>query len=62
MSTKFRRDVLYNVAGLGVAGVCGILLNFLIGTLYDAAALGIFNQVFATYIIFAQFAVLGVSK
>lgn len=57
---KFTRDVLWNVASLGVAGVSGIVLNTLIGLIYSDAALGVFNQVFAAYIFFSQIAALGV--
>ena len=57
---KFQQDLLWNIGGLGVAGVSGVLLYFLIGDLYGAAALGVFNQVFAVYIFFSQFAVLGI--
>jgi O-antigen/teichoic acid export membrane protein len=56
----FSRDVVWNVASLGLAGVCGLAMNYVIGVTYDAAALGVFNQVFAIYIVFSQIAVLGV--
>jgi O-antigen/teichoic acid export membrane protein len=56
----FSRDVVWNVASLGLAGVCGVAMNYVIGVAYDAAALGVFNQVFAIYIVFSQLAVLGV--
>jgi O-antigen/teichoic acid export membrane protein len=57
---KFQRDVMWNIAGLGVAAVSGMALNTLIGAVYGAAALGAFNQVFASFIFFSQIAVLGV--
>lgn len=57
---KFSRDVAWNVVSLGVAGVCGILLNYLISVVYSPAALGVFNQVFAAYILFSQVAALGI--
>jgi len=56
---RFSRDVAWNVGSLAVAGGCGILLNYLIGVRFGAAALGIFNQVFAFYILFSQLAALG---
>jgi len=58
-SKRFARDVWWNVGSLAVAGLCGILLNVSIGIWYDPDALGIFNQVFAFYILFSQVAVLG---
>jgi O-antigen/teichoic acid export membrane protein len=59
-ASKFSRDVLWNVASLGIAGVCGIGLNYLIGEFYGAGVLGVFNQVFAAYLVFSQLAALGV--
>jgi O-antigen/teichoic acid export membrane protein len=56
---RFVRDVVWNVGSLAIAGVCGIVLNVLIGIYYGPEALGIFNQVFAFYILFSQVAVLG---
>jgi O-antigen/teichoic acid export membrane protein len=57
---KFTRDVQWNVAGLAVAGVCGVALSYLVGVVYGAAALGVFNLVFAAWIFFSQLAALGV--
>jgi O-antigen/teichoic acid export membrane protein len=57
---KFSRDVLWNVVSLGVAGVCGVLVNYLLGAIYGAAVLGVFNQVFAVYIVCSQLAALGI--
>jgi O-antigen/teichoic acid export membrane protein len=48
------------MAGFVVIGLCGIALNVVIGKFYDAAALGIFNQVFAAYIVFSQLASGGI--
>lgn len=58
-TSRFRRDVVWNMASLAVLGICGILLNLLVGVFYSPAVLGVFNQVFAAYILFSQFAVLG---
>jgi len=41
-------------------GLAGVGLNVVIGRYYDAAALGIFNQVFALYIVVSQFASFGI--
>jgi O-antigen/teichoic acid export membrane protein len=57
---QFSRDVAWNVTSLVVAGACGIVFNYLIGLVYDDAALGAFNQVFAGYIVASQEAALGV--
>lgn len=58
--SKFSRDFVWNVVALGVSGVLGIALNYLISEVYGAAALGSFNQVFAAYILFSQVAALGI--
>jgi len=56
----FSRDVVWNIASLGIAGVCGVAVNYLVGVVYGTAPLGVFNQVYAIYIVVAQLAVLGV--
>jgi O-antigen/teichoic acid export membrane protein len=52
--------VWWNVVALAAAGCLGILFNYLVGVVYGTAALGVFNQVFAVYVLFSQFAALGV--
>lgn len=60
-SGRFRRDVAWNVASLVVLAASGVALNVLIGDLYGPATLGVFNQVLAAYIFFAQLGVGGVN-
>jgi len=57
---RFLADWGANLASLGCLAVSGILINSVIVKYYDAAALGIFNQVFAVYILGSQLATLGV--
>ena len=57
---KFGQDVLWNMASLGVLAMCGVIMNVIIARWYDSAALGVFNQVYAAYVVFSQFAVAGV--
>lgn len=59
-AARMSRDVRWNIASLGIVGIGGILLNLLIADQYGAATLGVFNQVFAAYIFFSQFAAGGV--
>ncbi len=59
---KFQRDVLWNFGSLAILGVSGIALNVLIGAVYGASALGVFNQVVAAYIFFSQAAVGGIDR
>lgn len=56
----FSRDVWWNVVALGAAGVLGILLNYLVSAVHGAAALGVFNQAFAVYVVLSQLGALGI--
>ncbi|MCG8408114.1 MAG: oligosaccharide flippase family protein [Phycisphaerales bacterium] len=57
---RFNRDVLWNLGSLAILGVAGIVLNFVIGKYLGESALGVFNQVYAIYIVLSQLAVGGV--
>ncbi|MCA9244016.1 MAG: oligosaccharide flippase family protein [Phycisphaerales bacterium] len=59
-AARMSRDVRWNLGSLAIVGIGGILLNLLIADQYGEAALGVFNQVFAAYIFFSQFAAGGV--
>lgn len=59
LAGKLSQDILWNFASLAILGVSGVLLNVLIGVFYNAETLGIFNQVFAAYLLFSQFATGG---
>jgi O-antigen/teichoic acid export membrane protein len=54
------QGVLWNAASLVILGVSGVLINSLILFLRGEAALGIFNQAYAVYIVFSQIGVAGV--
>ncbi|MBI4578087.1 MAG: polysaccharide biosynthesis C-terminal domain-containing protein [Planctomycetes bacterium] len=56
---RFARDVLWNVASLGILGTAGMVMNALIMAAYGSQALGSFNQVLAVFLIVTQFAVGG---
>lgn len=60
LRNRFSAEVLWNLASVGVLGVSGILMNAMIARWRGAEALGVFNQVFAIYIILSQIAVGGV--
>jgi len=59
LSDKFNVDVLWNAGSLVILAVGGIIVNLVVVNLRGNAALGIFNQVFAFYILFSQLAVGG---
>lgn len=56
---KFSRDVLWNIIAFGILALGGILLNIIIVKIKGPEALGIFNQVYAIYIILSQLGVGG---
>jgi O-antigen/teichoic acid export membrane protein len=60
LSSKFGQDVLWNIASYGVMAISGIAINVIIWYVYSPDVLGVFNQVFAVYVIASQFAVAGI--
>jgi len=58
--SRFNRDVLWNTVSLAILGISGIIINLVIMAFRGPQALGIFNQVFAFYIIVSQIAVGGI--
>jgi O-antigen/teichoic acid export membrane protein len=62
VSGKFERDLLWNLGSFAVLGLSGLALLRLIDELYGAAALGVFGQVWAAYVISSQLAVLGIDR
>ncbi len=57
---KFSNDLIWNAGAFALAAGFGVLVNLLIIRWYDAAALGVFNLVYAVYILLSQLAVGGV--
>lgn len=57
---KFGRDIAWNIVSIAILGITGILVSVIIGRFYGPSYLGIFNQVFAIYILASQFAVGGI--
>ena len=58
--SKLKQDLLWNYASLAILAASGLVINFLVAHFFGHEALGIFNQVFAVYIIGSQFAICGV--
>lgn len=56
ISEKFKKDVAWNIGSLFILGIAGIAMNILIARFYGADTLGVFNQVYAVYILASQFA------
>ena len=57
---KFSKDLLWNASAFALSALLGVLVNLLIVRFYDPAALGVFNLVYASYILLSQLAVGGV--
>ena len=59
-SSKGAKDFSWNFISFLIVGISGFLLNIIIGKTSGVAALGLFNQVIAIYILFSQFSVFGI--
>jgi O-antigen/teichoic acid export membrane protein len=57
---KFSNDLIWSAGAFAMGAFFGILVNVAIVRGYDAAALGVFNLVYAVYILMSQLAVGGV--
>lgn len=57
---KLGRDIAYTLGSFFTLAISGIIINVVITGVRDTAALGVFNQAYAIYIVASQFAVLGV--
>lgn len=59
LSGKLTRDIGYSLGSFAVLALSGLVINLVITTLRDAAALGVFNQSYAVYILVSQIATFG---
>jgi O-antigen/teichoic acid export membrane protein len=57
--TDFHKGIWWNFLSFVSLGIGGVLLNVLILFFYGVEILGVFNQVYAVYILVSQFAVFG---
>jgi O-antigen/teichoic acid export membrane protein len=58
-SHKLTRDIAWTLGSFVVLAASGIVINLVVAGARDAAALGVFNQAYAVYIIASQLATLG---
>jgi O-antigen/teichoic acid export membrane protein len=56
---KLTTDIAWSMGSLVILSASGILINLVIAGYRDAAALGVFNQSYAIYIVASQIAVFG---
>jgi O-antigen/teichoic acid export membrane protein len=57
---RISSDLVWNYIALAVLAASGIAVNTIIAAQYSAAALGVFNQAYAVYVLASQFAVIGI--
>ncbi len=60
LNNKFSIDVIWNLASFVLAGVIFIIINAILLKVYNEEVVGVFNQVYAIYILLSQLAVSGV--
>ena len=60
MDRKLAGDTAWNYGAFALMAGTGVILNFFIAAYFGTAALGVFNQVYAVYIVSAQLAVFGI--
>lgn len=60
LDRKFYGDTAWNYGAFALMAATGVILNFFIASYFGTAALGVFNQIYAVYIVTAQLAVFGV--
>lgn len=51
---NYSHDLYWNAVSFAIMAAVGVLINILLLQQYDAAVLGVFNQVYALYLIFSQ--------
>lgn len=56
---KFLTDTAWNYAAFAVMATTGVILNFFIAFHFGIETLGVFNQIYAVYIVTAQLAAFG---
>jgi O-antigen/teichoic acid export membrane protein len=59
LQSKFLNDAIWNYGAFAVMAASGVVLNFFIAAHFGIEVLGVFNQIYALYVVTAQFAVMG---
>ena len=57
---KFFQDAIWNYSAFGIMALTGVILNFFIAWKMGLEALGIFNQIYAIYVVLGQLAAFGI--
>ena len=56
---RFLKDTAWNYVAFAVMAATGVILNFFIAARFGIETLGVFNQIYAVYVVTAQVAVMG---
>ena len=56
---KILTDTAWNYGAFALMALAGVVLNFFIAAWFGVETLGVFNQIYAIYVVTAQFAVMG---
>lgn len=56
VSEKIKTDSLWNILGYGTAGINGLIILLIVSKAYNPSVLGLFNIVYAIYILLSQLA------
>lgn len=59
LEKKFLTDTAWNYGAFGLMASVGAILNFFIAAWFGVEVLGVFNQVYAIFVVTAQFAAMG---
>jgi len=59
LEKKFLTDTAWNYGAFVLMASVGVILNFFIAVRFGIETLGVFNQIYAVYVVTAQFAVMG---
>ncbi|AZY47763.1 oligosaccharide flippase family protein [Bordetella avium] len=59
-SGKLSLDIAWNLGSFAILALSGVIINFIIAAVWGPQALGVFNLVFAVYIVLSQVFTLGV--
>ncbi len=60
LDRKFLGDSAWNYAAFALMAATGVVLNFFIAAYFGIETLGVFNQIYAVYVVTAQLAVFGI--
>lgn len=56
---KLSRDIAWTIGSFAILAASGLVINIVVVSARDAAALGVFNQAYAVYMVASQLAVFG---